>query len=100
MSDDLQPAERSGKPALLYPFEAPPAIGQTVQVAPGVVWLRMPLPFALNHINVWALEDQDGWAVVDTGIRTDETAATWPAAFARVARQVPHTYQRVPDKAL
>src|SRR5256885_13935922 len=82
MSDDLQPAEQSGKPVLLYPFEAPPAIGQTVQVAPGVVWLRMPLPFALNHINVWALEDQDGWAVVDTGIRTDETAATWRAIFA------------------
>jgi glyoxylase-like metal-dependent hydrolase (beta-lactamase superfamily II) len=41
-------------------------------VAPGVHWIRMPLPYALNHINLWALDDGDGWALVDTGTRTED----------------------------
>ena len=49
-----------------------PATGTTMEVAPGVRWLRMPLPFALNHINLWLLRDTDaqgdGWAIVDCGI--------------------------------
>src|SRR6267378_7748017 len=40
---------------LQYPHAAPPAPGETLQVAPGVHWLRMPLPFALDHINLWLL---------------------------------------------
>lgn len=53
-----------------------------MQVAPGVLWLRMPLPLSLNHINVWALEDGDTWTIVDTGMQTAETAAAWQTAFA------------------
>ena len=41
------------KPVLDYPFEAPPQRGQTLEVAPGVLWIRMPLPYALDHINLW-----------------------------------------------
>jgi len=67
--------------ALLYPFQLPPAPGEATQVAPGVLWLRMPLPMALNHINVWALEDGDAWTVIDTGVQTAETAAAWQCAF-------------------
>jgi glyoxylase-like metal-dependent hydrolase (beta-lactamase superfamily II) len=46
-------------------------------VAPGIFWLRMPLPFALDHINLWLLEDKDGWTIVDTGICRDEIKALW-----------------------
>ncbi len=46
-------------------------------MAPGVWWLRMPLPFALDHVNLWALEDGDGWTLVDSGIATDETRTLW-----------------------
>lgn len=67
--------------ALIYPFAAPPAPGQAVEVAPGVLWLRKPIPMALNHINVWALADGDGWTLIDTGIQTAETAASWQTAF-------------------
>lgn len=67
---------------LTYPFEAPPKPGEAFEVAPGVRWLRMRLPMALNHINVWALEDGDGWTLVDTGMQTPETAADWQTAFA------------------
>ena len=42
----------------------------------------MPLPFALSHINLWAIKDNDGWALVDTGSQTEETAAAWSSLFA------------------
>lgn len=67
--------------ALQYPCGEPPAPGQVREVAPGVLWLRMPLPFALNHINLWAVADEDeqgtGWAVIDTGTKTPEALAAW-----------------------
>ena len=62
--------------SLQYPQPAPEP-GQFTTVAPGVHWIRLPMPFRLNHINVWGLEDGDGWTLVDTGVRTDETAAAW-----------------------
>ena len=74
--------DRLAKPTLVYPFEVPPEAGKTLEVAPGVVWIRMPLPMRLNHINVWGLEDEGGWAVVDTGMGTDDTLTAWRAVFA------------------
>jgi glyoxylase-like metal-dependent hydrolase (beta-lactamase superfamily II) len=65
------------KPQLDYPFETVPPTGQTVEVAPGVMWIRMPLPFTLNHINLWAIADGEGWAIVDTGVQSPETVAAW-----------------------
>ena len=53
-----------------YVFEGEPALGTTMQVAPGVHWHRMPLPFKLDHINLWLIEDGDGWTAVDTGCLT------------------------------
>jgi len=74
------PTAREG---LTYPFAAAPEPGQATEVAPGVRWLRMRLPMAaLNHINVWALEDEDGWTLVDTGMQTPDTVASWQSAFA------------------
>lgn len=67
---------------LVYPLGEPPAHGTTMEVRPGVHWIRMPLPYALNHINLWAIEDGDGWAVVDTGTRTDANVAVWRSLFA------------------
>ena len=64
-----------------YEYEAGPGLGNTIEVAPGVHWLRMPLPFKLNHINLWLLEDNgddgDGWTIVDTGIDLDEVREAW-----------------------
>lgn len=62
-------------------YEEPPLLGNTIKVAPGVFWLRMPLPFKLDHINLWLLEDNDdegcGWTIVDTGIDTVEVRNAW-----------------------
>ena len=69
---------------LTYPLgDTLPAAGQAVDVAPGVRWLRMGLPFALNHVNLWLLEDGDGWTVVDCGIATDATREAWEQVFAQ-----------------
>lgn len=83
MRDGFEQAEgESTRGRLSYPFEAAPARGQAVDVAPGVKWMRMPLDGSLTHINVWAIEDGEGWALVDTGISGPETMEAWRAVFA------------------
>src|SRR5678815_3683921 len=67
---------------LRYPYADPPMPAGFREVAPGVHWLRMPLPFALEHINLWLLADGDGWTIVDCGFGTDETRALWQKIFA------------------
>jgi glyoxylase-like metal-dependent hydrolase (beta-lactamase superfamily II) len=68
---------------LRYPFDGVPGPGEARAVAPGVMWLRMRLPMAgLTHINVWAVADQGGWTLVDTGMQTEDTAANWQHALA------------------
>ncbi len=76
--------EPERRAVLVYPFEGATALapGEAFEVAPGVLRLRLPLPFALDHINVWALRDGDGWTVVDTGINGARSIAAWEAALA------------------
>lgn len=84
MRDGIEDAAREvRRPKLDYPFETVPEVGsgQAVDVAPGVKWLRMPLGGSLEFINVWAIADGEGWAVVDTGLQTRETAQAWRTAF-------------------
>ena len=88
--DESQIAREPARPTLEYPFE-PPEFGATVEIAPDVLWLRMPLPFQLDHINIWALEEADGWAVVDTGTRTEGALATWRRIFAETRETRPLT---------
>jgi glyoxylase-like metal-dependent hydrolase (beta-lactamase superfamily II) len=68
--------------ALSYPWPDPPPPGAAVELVPGVRWLRMPLPFKLDHINLWLLEDEAGVTVVDTGIGLDDSRALWEKVFA------------------
>jgi glyoxylase-like metal-dependent hydrolase (beta-lactamase superfamily II) len=67
---------------LTYPLQSPPPPGEILEIAPGVHWIRMQLPFALDHINLWALEDGDGWTIVDTGMQTPDIAAAWRTLIA------------------
>ena len=74
-------------PATLeYPHAAPPSAGTTIEVAPGVRWLRMLLPFALDHINLWLLEDEldgvPGFTIVDCGLSNEVTRESWEKIFA------------------
>lgn len=79
MSDVSQATIESGN--LHYPFDRVPGPAEAMKVADGIWWVRMPLPFQLDHINLWLLEDGDGWTVVDTGIASDEVKALWRQVF-------------------
>jgi glyoxylase-like metal-dependent hydrolase (beta-lactamase superfamily II) len=71
------PLERKG---LTYPFgQARPENGALAEVADGIFWLRMPLPFSLDHINLWVLDGGDHWALVDTGVNGPAVAGHWRA---------------------
>ena len=71
---------------LEYPKSTPPAGGETLEIAPGVHWARMPLPFALDHINLWLLEDElagvPAWTLIDCGIGDEATRGLWERIFA------------------
>ena len=67
---------------LHYPFPDAPLPGTVTEVSPGLLWLRMALPFQLDHINLWLLRDDGGWCIVDTGFPGDDTRACWEAVLA------------------
>lgn len=68
--------------SLRFPFETPPDPGAAVEVAEGILWLRLPLPMALDHVNVYALADSDGWTLIDTGMNSRKSREIWTAALA------------------
>ena len=71
-------APRPADLGIRFPFEAPPAPGTATEVAPGVLWMRLPLPMALDHVNVFAFDEGDeGWTLVDTGFDTGKARAIW-----------------------
>ncbi len=63
--------------------EEPPQPGEIKVVAEGIYWLRMPLPLALNHINLYLIDEGDSWTLVDTGMNTDETRSCWETLFSQ-----------------
>ncbi len=73
---------QQANPTLSYPFAEPPPLGAVIDVAPGLRWMRLPLPYRLDHVNIYLIEDGDGWAVLDTGLGTDDCRAGWEAALA------------------
>ncbi|MDP2084879.1 MAG: MBL fold metallo-hydrolase [Gemmobacter sp.] len=72
----------TGAAQIRFPHPESPAPGVAVEVAEGVLWMRLPLPMALDHVNVYALDDGDGWTIVDTGFATKKARAVWDALLA------------------
>lgn len=60
-----------------HPFAAPPEEGHATQVAPDILWMRLPLPMALDHVNVYALDEGESWTLIDTGIDWPRGRAIW-----------------------
>lgn len=80
------PPRPDDAPVVDYVFgDRLPEPAATLEVAPGVHWLRMPLPFALDHINLWLLEDGDAWTMVDCGVNQPSTIELWERYFATAA---------------
>jgi glyoxylase-like metal-dependent hydrolase (beta-lactamase superfamily II) len=67
---------------LELPFPQPPASGEMREVAEGVFWLRATLPFRLDHVNLYLIEDGPGFALFDAGIDDAPTRAMWEDLFA------------------
>jgi glyoxylase-like metal-dependent hydrolase (beta-lactamase superfamily II) len=65
-----------------HPFETAPPEGAVIEVAPGILWLRLPLPMALDHVNIYALDDGDGWTIVDAGLSSRRSKAIWDGLLA------------------
>ncbi len=76
---------------LRYPYSDPPAEGEAINVADGILWMRLPLPMALDHVNVYAIRDGDGWAVIDTGFDSRKTRAIWQKLRAGPMQGLPVT---------
>ena len=74
---------------LQYPFPEVPEPGTALDVGPGIKWIRMPLPMALDHINLYLLDDGDGWWVVDTGMKLGPTQELWEQIFERELKGKP-----------
>ena len=73
--DGIQPLE--------YPWPKPPEFGRAIEIAQGILWIRLPLPMALDHVNIYALDDGDGWTIVDTGMGSNKTRGLWRDLMAR-----------------
>lgn len=65
------------KLVLRYPHESPPEVGKAIQIADRIFWIRVPLPMVLDHVNCYALDDGEGWTIVDTGFDSKEIRAIW-----------------------
>lgn len=82
-SQPMPASAAAADPSAIRTLSPPPAFDDPVEVEPGIRWLRLRLPFALDHVNVWLLEDEAGWTVVDTGVSNTATRAVWEAVLAR-----------------
>lgn len=74
--------DAAAAPAMRYPYPEAPQEGTATEVAPGVLWLRLPLPMALDHVNIFAFDDPDGWTLIDTGFRSRRGQALWQQLLA------------------
>lgn len=81
MAEAQAPAARAPRlrasAQLDYPLSPPPCDGSVVEVAPGILWARMPMPMALDHINVYLLREDQGWTAIDTGLNTQASRDLW-----------------------
>ncbi len=77
------------QPGLTYPQPVPPAPLTLREIAPGILWFRLALPFLLDHVNIYLIEDDDGWTLLDTGLGDAATAQAWEALLAGPLRARP-----------
>lgn len=75
----------------VFPHPEPPPPGGTIEVAPGILWARLPLPFHLDHINIYFVADGGGWALIDTGLGDKAMAANWQPFLDTLLRDRPLT---------
>lgn len=66
---------------LTFPIPVAPAPGTVTDIAAGIRWLRLPLPYRLDHVNIYLIRNEDGWTALDCGLGDDACKAAWDAAL-------------------
>jgi len=89
MTDRIEENMLAKTSKLEFPYAESPAAGDVTEIAPGLLWARLPLPFRLNHVNVWLLEEDDGWTVIDTGCDRPDIVGVWEKLLAGPMRGLP-----------
>ncbi|MEX0300598.1 MAG: MBL fold metallo-hydrolase [Kordiimonas sp.] len=94
VSDNVEVADhRSGfqleNGNLDYPFQKVPSDTDVIEVADGVMWARIPLPWSLDHINVYLFDEGDSWSVVDTGSQGKRGIEAWESIDEQVLQGKP-----------
>lgn len=74
---------------LKFTVQRPPAYGELTDVLPGLFWVRLPVPLALNHVNCWLLDNGPGWTLVDCGMNTDDIFEIWDRLWRGLLRSRP-----------
>src|SRR5271155_6208178 len=74
-----------------FAHPAPPEPGRTIEVAPGILWARRALPFLLDHVNIYFIDDGRGWTLIDTGLGNKATLAAWEPLLDTVLADRPLT---------
>ena len=74
---------------ITYPMSERPGKGELQAVASGVYWLAMPMSGSLAFINLYLLEDHNGWWIVDTGLSNKQTTDVWEDVFANALGDKP-----------
>lgn len=88
-SGSLDGARRQRPAQIRYLYERHPEGAETFEVAPGILWARVPLPFRLDHVNVWLVRDTDGWTLIDTGTASPGARAVWETLLGGVLSGAP-----------
>ena len=73
--------QKSTVPTLVFPHTVPPEPGRLIEIVPGVQWFRLPLPYRLDHVNIYLIESDGGWTVLDTGLGTDACRTAWESVL-------------------
>jgi glyoxylase-like metal-dependent hydrolase (beta-lactamase superfamily II) len=88
---DNAAVQRASPAPLVFPHATPPAPGEMIEVAPGLLWARLKLPFRLDHVNIYFIEDDGGWTLIDTGLGDAATKAAWQPLLRGLLRTRPLT---------
>lgn len=79
---EMTATQRGDMAGIRTPWNTPPGEGEVIEIAPGVLWMRLPLPMVLDHVNIYALDDGNAWTIVDTGMRSKRSIALWERLLA------------------
>lgn len=77
----------SGAP-LIFPYQPPQTRAELVEITPELTWLRMPIPYALDHVNIYLLRVEKGWLIIDSGLDSAESRSIWEELFSGPLRNV------------